>query len=81
VLLVVADEGPGIEALSIPDVALTRGYSTAVSLGMGYKLMIEIADKVYLATGQGGTTVAVEVSLAEKPDTEEDQIISKAPPW
>ncbi len=62
-LLVVSDRGPGIEALALPDVALKRGYTTAVSLGMGYKAIISIADKVYLATGPGGTTVAIEMYL------------------
>ncbi len=62
-LLTASDTGPGIEALSLPDVALRKGYSTAASLGMGYKVMIEFADKVYLATGPDGTVVAVEVKL------------------
>ncbi|MCL6628417.1 MAG: PAS domain S-box protein [Armatimonadetes bacterium] len=57
------DNGPGIEALTLPEVALKRGYTTAESLGMGYKAMISIADKVYLATGPEGTTVAVEMAL------------------
>lgn len=59
----VTDHGPGIPSLSLPDVALTRGYSTAGTLGMGYKVMIAFADKVYLATGPDGTTVAVEMLL------------------
>jgi len=57
------DNGPGIEALTLPEVALKRGYTTAESLGMGYKAMISIADKVYLATGPEGTTVAIEMAL------------------
>jgi PAS domain S-box-containing protein len=60
-LLLVSDNGPGIEALSLPDVALTSGYSTSGTLGMGYKAMMSFADHVYLATGPTGTTVAVEV--------------------
>lgn len=65
-MLVVADSGPGIEALSIPDVALTRGYSTAESLGMGYKVMIEFADRVYLATSPEGTVVGVVIKTSPK---------------
>ncbi len=61
----IADAGPGIGALALPDVALTKGYSTAGTLGMGYKLMIHMADKVYLATGPDGTTVAIEMSIDE----------------
>jgi PAS domain S-box-containing protein len=63
IITVVSDGGPGIEAMSIPEVALKRGYSTAGTLGMGYKVMTSIADKVYLATGSSGTTVAIEMSI------------------
>jgi sensor domain CHASE-containing protein/anti-sigma regulatory factor (Ser/Thr protein kinase) len=64
-MLVVSDKGPGIEATALPDVALRYGYTTAKSLGIGYKVMIELADKVYLATSATGTTVAVQMELRE----------------
>jgi anti-sigma regulatory factor (Ser/Thr protein kinase) len=63
ILCVVSDGGPGIGTMALPDVALTRFYSTAGTLGMGYKLMIRFADHVYLATGPEGTTVAIEMVL------------------
>lgn len=69
-LALVTDKGSGMQAINLPDVALTRGYSTAVSLGMGYKFIISLADQVYLATGPDGTAVAIEMSLhptAESP--------------
>lgn len=62
-LFVVSDNGPGIGALALPDVALTKGYSTSSTLGMGYKVMIRFADRIYLYTGPDGTTVACLVSL------------------
>jgi anti-sigma regulatory factor (Ser/Thr protein kinase) len=62
-IFVVSDHGPGIEAVTLPEVALVRGYSTAGTLGMGYKAVLSVADRVYLATGPSGTTVAVEMSL------------------
>ena len=77
-MFVITDHGPGIQALLLPEVALRKGYTTAASLGMGYKAMISIADKVYLATDPEGTTVAAEMklrpvalplSLANLPDT------------
>lgn len=68
VILVASDNGPGIDALELPDVALTRGYSTAGTMGMGYKIMIGLADKVYLATGPGGTTVGLEMKLRSDSD-------------
>lgn len=64
-VLVVSDSGPGIPALTLPDVALKRGYSTAGTLGMGYKLMIQFADRIHLATDEEGTTVAIEVKLGD----------------
>jgi anti-sigma regulatory factor (Ser/Thr protein kinase) len=77
-IFVVSDLGPGIEAINLPEVALKRSYTTAVSLGMGYKAMISLADRIYLSTGPTGTTVAIEMhlhkpekasDLAELPDT------------
>lgn len=65
-MFVVSDRGPGIEALALPEVALKRGYTTAASLGMGYKTMISLADMVYLATGPDGTTVAVKMKLRKE---------------
>ena len=62
-LCVVSDSGPGIGAMALPDVALTRHYSTVGTLGMGYKLIIHFADKVCLATGSEGTMVAIEMKL------------------
>jgi PAS domain S-box-containing protein len=62
-LLVVSDHGPGIAAVNLPELALKKGYTTSESLGMGYKAMISLADRVYLATGPGGTTVGIEIKL------------------
>jgi PAS domain S-box-containing protein len=62
-LFVVADKGPGMETLTLPEVALVRGYSTAGTLGMGYKAILSVADKVYLATGPEGTTLGIEMKL------------------
>jgi PAS domain S-box-containing protein len=66
IIVRVEDNGSGIDALNLPDVALTIGFTTAEDGGLGYKMMIAAADKVYLATGPDGTTVAAELSL--RPD-------------
>lgn len=63
VMVVVSDKGPGIPALALPEVALRRGYSTTGTLGMGYKIMIQLMDKVYLATDESGTVVGMEAKL------------------
>lgn len=73
----ISDDGPGISTLALPRATLRRGYSTKVSMGMGYSIMIEVADRVMLSTGPQGTTVvlitnlkeaAPEMSLADLPD-------------
>lgn len=69
-IAVIVDHGPGIQTLNLPALALTSGYTTAVSLGMGYKAMISLADHVYLATGPAGTTVAIRMSLQPPPTTQ-----------
>jgi PAS domain S-box-containing protein len=74
--VVVADEGSGIPALELPALALTKGYTTAASLGMGYKIMIGLADRVYLSTGPKGTVVAIQMRLQEQPETT-DQLLDR----
>lgn len=63
---VVQDRGPGIDLRVLPWAALVGGYSTSQSLGMGFLLLLRYADQVLLATGAGGTTVAVRM----RPDGE-----------
>ncbi|MDO8589197.1 MAG: HAMP domain-containing protein [Armatimonadota bacterium] len=75
VRLSIADEGSGIDTLIIPKATLERGFSTKVSLGMGYSLMLELADKVYLATGKAGTMVVIEMA-AEPPSEGPGSLIS-----
>jgi len=67
-VLAVSDHGPGIETLTLPEVALVRGYSTAGTLGMGYKAILSVADKVYLATDPGGTTIAIVMRIEQMED-------------
>lgn len=66
--LIIADHGKGIEALNLPSIALTPGYSTAGTLGMGYKAMISFADKIHLCTDESGTTVGIEMMLHDEPE-------------
>lgn len=53
-----ADTGPGIEFGNIPTV-LSAGFSTGSSLGMGFTLMLDQADRVELATDHRGTTLQI----------------------
>lgn len=74
----VSDNGPGITTMHLPSVALRRGYSSTVSMGMGYSIMLDVSDCVMLSTGPSGTTVVLvklsgthqpSVTLATLPDT------------
>lgn len=65
----VSDSGSGISALTLPKATLRRGYSSKVSLGMGYSIMLDAADRVMLSTGSEGTTVIMFRSLLGKKDT------------
>lgn len=57
----VEDHGPGIALEELPKSALVAGYSTKNSMGMGFFLTLQEADRVYLRTGVDGTTIVVEV--------------------
>jgi hypothetical protein len=46
---------------------LEKGYSSIGTLGHGFPLMIRCADRVYLLTGDAGTTVVIE-QAASPPD-------------
>lgn len=59
----VSDTGSGIKAEDLAATILLPGFSTKVSLGMGYTLMLELADRVWLSTGPEGTTVQLEKRL------------------
>ncbi|MBV9849945.1 MAG: PAS domain S-box protein [Armatimonadetes bacterium] len=56
----VADRGGGITLENLPKATLARGFSTKATLGHGIKMMLETADRLYLLTGPGGTTVVLE---------------------
>ena len=65
----VSDTGMGIATLTLPQATLLRGYSTKTSMGMGYSIMLEVADRVMLSTGPEGTTVVMFKNLHEaKPE-------------
>jgi anti-sigma regulatory factor (Ser/Thr protein kinase) len=56
----ISDQGAGIRADDLPASILLPGFSKAVSLGMGYTLMLELVDRIWLATGPEGTIVQLE---------------------
>ncbi|MEN6520629.1 MAG: PAS domain S-box protein [Armatimonadota bacterium] len=67
ILARVSDHGHGMDALVLPLVTLERGYSTTKSLGMGYAIILSIADHVFLNTGPLGTKVVIEMDINPRP--------------
>jgi len=63
----VADRGPGISSLILPKATLLRGFSTKPSLGLGYTIMLDVADRILLKTGERGTTVILVQAIKEAP--------------
>ncbi|MCC2670104.1 MAG: hypothetical protein K0Q72_2575, partial [Armatimonadetes bacterium] len=63
----VTDRGGGIASHQLPATILTPGFSTKVSLGMGYTMMRKRCDRVGLATGPEGTLIQLEKQIAEPP--------------
>jgi anti-sigma regulatory factor (Ser/Thr protein kinase)/PAS domain-containing protein len=66
---VVSDHGPGIDFRTLPRATLIPGFSTVATLGMGFTIMLQLCDRVLLATGPHGTTLVLE--LAASPSAEE----------
>ena len=56
----VRDHGQGINVENLPRAALSKGYTTAGSLGHGMKMMLESVDRLWLLTSPEGTTVVME---------------------
>lgn len=63
VWVAIADRGHGIDSLILPKAVLRRGFSTKPSLGLGYTIMLDVADRVLLCTGASGTTVILLKSI------------------
>ena len=63
----VQDDGPGISAQQLPYALLVAGYSTGNTLGMGFTLLLELADEVQLATSPNGTIIEI-AKYVQAPD-------------
>ena len=54
------DTGNGIAMDQMPRAVLERGYTTAGSMGHGWKMILQTVDRIWLLTGHQGTTVVLE---------------------
>jgi len=61
----IEDRGGGITVQDLPRATLERGYSGAGTLGHGFWLTLQTADRVFLLTGPEGTTVVLEQDRAQ----------------
>lgn len=61
--VIVTDQGEGIPLDMLPRAILVDGFSTKVSLGKGFNLMLHYTDRLWLFTSPAGTTVALDISV------------------
>jgi anti-sigma regulatory factor (Ser/Thr protein kinase) len=57
----IEDAGAGIDPFHLPCATLMKGYSTRQSMGLGFTLMNELTDKLYLHTAPSGTVIILEM--------------------
>jgi len=61
----ISDKGNGIESIILPQAVLMRGFSTKPSLGLGYSIMLDVSDQIYLYTSLKGTTIILLKEISE----------------
>ena len=67
----IADNGSGIAPAHLARATLEQGFSTRVSLGMGFHLMLQSTDTLALCTDVHGTIVFLQVSNKSRPTVQE----------
>ena len=67
----VTDRGKGIAPAQLARATLEQGYSTRVSLGMGFYLMLQTADVLALSTTPQGTSILLSTSTGPRIDEQE----------
>lgn len=64
----VADQGKGIDPDDLPRATLLKGWSSQASMGLGFTVINETADRIYLYTGADGTVIIIEMSAQATSD-------------
>ena len=67
VQVVIRDFGPGIDFHMLPKSTLIQGFSTTKTMGMGFTVMLEVCDRVLIATSASGTVLVLELQAATEP--------------
>lgn len=63
--IVISDNGPGIDISQIPQVTLRKGYSTKISLGFGFTVMLDYLDRLVMST-KNGTILVLEMNFEKE---------------
>jgi anti-sigma regulatory factor (Ser/Thr protein kinase) len=56
----IEDQGTGISLEHLPRATLEKGFTTAGTFGHGFKIILKTVDRLWLLTGDTGTTVVLE---------------------
>ena len=72
----IEDHGTGITPAHLARATLEQGFSTRVSLGMGFHLMLQSTDALALCTDSHGTIILLQVSNKPRP-TIEDAVLAR----
>lgn len=67
----IEDHGTGITPAHLARATLEQGFSTRVSLGMGFHLMLQSTDALALCTDSHGTTIFFQVFNKPRPTVQE----------
>ncbi|MEJ8545747.1 ATP-binding protein [Brevibacillus borstelensis] len=62
--VIVHDHGNGILLEELPRATLRQGYSSKHSLGVGFHVMLQFCDRLYLGTSPSGTRLVLECIIA-----------------
>lgn len=65
-VVTISDRGSGIQADDLANSLFRAGFSTKVSMGLGYTIILQVMDEIWLATGPQGTTI----QMVKRPKTE-----------
>jgi anti-sigma regulatory factor (Ser/Thr protein kinase) len=72
----IQDHGSGIAPAQLARATLEAGYSTRVSLGMGFHMMLQTADTLALCTSDRGTTILLQVSSRPR-TTDQESLLAR----
>jgi PAS domain S-box-containing protein len=65
----IEDQGGGMALGTLHRATLEKGYTTAGTMGYGWYLTLQTADRVWLLTGPCGTTVVLEMERERRPES------------